>query len=108
MSVPPGFDWSAELARKLDHELATFGREVTYSPESGAPFELTGILESGAQRDETSPGSYAVLLAKTSAFAASPVRGDEVTVGNSIYKVVELEADVEGGVRIGLHFNRSL
>ena len=33
---------------------------------------------------------------------------DEVTVGNSIYMVVDLEADAEGGIRLVLHFNRSV
>jgi len=43
---------------------------------------------------------------RAAAFAEPPVRGDEVTVGNAIYKVVDLEADAEGGLRLVLHFSR--
>ena len=108
MSAPPGFDWTAELARKLDLELATFGQQVVYTPQqNGVAFTLTGILQSGARQDDSSPGTYALLLTKASAFVDPPVRGDEVTVGNSVYKVVDLEADVEGGIRLVLHFNHS-
>ena len=107
MSAPPGFSWTAELARKLDLELATFGQQVTYSPQGGSPFTVTGILESGARREDASPGTYALLLTKVSTFTVPPVRGDEVTVGTSVYKVVDLEADAEGVIRLVLHFNRS-
>lgn len=109
MSAPPGFNWAAELARKLDLELATFGQDVTYTPQNGGvAFTLTGILDVGARREDSAPGTYALLLAKVSAFTEPPVRGDEVTVGSSVYKVVDLEADAEGGIRLVLHFNRSV
>ena len=51
-----------------------------------------------ADFEDSAPGTYAVLFVKASAFAQAPERGDEVTVGNSVYKVVDLEADAAGGI----------
>ena len=77
MSAPPDFDWAAELARKLDLELTTFGQQVVYTPQqSGVAFTLTVILQSGARQDDSSPGIYALLLTKLSAFVDPPVRGE--------------------------------
>jgi hypothetical protein len=91
----------------MDVELATFGQDVTYTPENGSPaFTLNGILDVGARREDAAPGTYALLFVKAASFTEPPVRGDEVTVGNSVYKVVDLEADAEGGIRLVLHFNR--
>jgi hypothetical protein len=53
--------------------------------------------------------NFALTTASTAAaFALPPARGDEVTVDGSTYKVVELEADAEGGLRLVLHFNRAV
>ncbi len=93
----------------MDVELATFGQNVTYAPENGSPaFTLIGILDVGARREDAAPGTYALLFVKAASFPEPPVRGDEVTVGSSIYKVVDLEADAEGGVRLALHFKRAV
>jgi hypothetical protein len=45
---------------------------------------------------------------RAAAFVEPAARGDEVTVDGSIYKVVDLEADAEGGLRLVLHFNRAV
>jgi len=94
--------WASLRDRLNEQVLATFGREVTYTPQAGAWFTLTGILDSGARREETSPGTYAVLFAKSAAFPQPPQRGDEVTVGGAAYKVVDVDADAEGGLRLVL------
>jgi hypothetical protein len=57
--------------------------------------------------EEAAPGTYALLLVRAAAFGEPPARGDEVTVGGSVYKVVDLEADAEGGLRLVLHFSRA-
>jgi len=101
--------WDSAAGGLNDACLAAFGQQFTYTPQSGsAAFTLTGILDVGARREDNAPGTYALLFAKVTAFSQPPVRGDEVTVGNSIYKVVDLEADSEGGIRLVLHFNRSV
>jgi hypothetical protein len=87
---------------------AAFGRTVTYTPQAGEPFTVTGVLDTGARPENAAPGAYALLFVRAAAFAQPPARGDEVTLGGSAYKVVDLEADAEGGLRLVLHFNRAV
>jgi hypothetical protein len=101
-------DWASLVGRLNEQVLAAFGREVTYTPAAGEPFAVTGILDPGARPENASPGAYALLFVRAAAFAQPPARGDEVTVGGSVYKVVDLEADAEGGLRLVLHFNRAV
>jgi hypothetical protein len=101
-------DW-ALLAEKLNEQVvASFGREVTYTPQAGAPFAVTGILDPGVRQEDAAPGPYALLFVRAADFAEPPARGDEVTVNNAVYKVVDLEADAEGGIRLALHFSRAV
>lgn len=101
-------DWAA-LAEKLNEQVvASFGREVLYTPQAGEPFAVTGILDAGARREDAAPGAYALLFVRAAAFSEPPARGDEVTVNASVYKVVDLEADAEGGLRLVLHFSRAV
>ena len=88
--------------------LRAFGREVTYTPQAGDPFTAAGILEAGVRPEGAAPGVYALLFVRAAAFVEPPARGDEVTVDGAIYKVVDLEADAEGGLRLVLHFNRAV
>jgi hypothetical protein len=100
-------DW-AQLADKLNAQvLASFGREVLYRPQAGEPLTVTGILDAGARQEDAAPGAYALLFVRAAAFPEPPARGDEVTVAGSVYKVVDLEADAEGGLRLVLHFSRA-
>ncbi len=94
-------------ARLADACLRNFGVQVTYTPQLGVAFTVTGILDVGARREDAAPGTYAVLFAKADAFPQPPDRGDEVSVGAAIYNVVDIEADAAGGVRVVLHFNRT-
>ncbi len=99
----------AGIWERLNQEcLRAFGRLVTYTPQAGSPFQITGILDVGARQEDAAPGTYALLFVRAADFGAPPARGDEVTVGSSIYKVVDLEADAEGGLRLVLHFNRQV
>ncbi|MBM3748438.1 MAG: hypothetical protein FJW34_21880 [Acidobacteria bacterium] len=89
---------------KLNEQvLATFGREVTYTPQGGAPFTVTGILEEGRRTEETTPGVYTAIFFRASALPAPPQRGDQVRIASTTYKVVDVDADAEGGVRLVLH-----
>jgi hypothetical protein len=101
-------DWASLVGAVNEQVLAAFGREITYTPAVGDPFTVAGILEAGARPEGAAPGVYALLFVRAAAFAQPPARGDEVTVGGSVYKVVDLEADAEGGLRLVLHFNRAV
>ena len=101
-------DWGSLVDKLNEQVLAAFGREVTYTPQAGDPFTVAGILEAGARPEDAAPGVYALLFVRAAAFPDPPARGDEVTVDGSVYKVVDLEADAEGGLRLVLHFNRAV
>jgi len=94
--------WAPLMTELNEQVLSTFGQQVTYSPQIGDPFTITGILETGARQEDAAPGVYALLFVRAAAFAQPPSRGDEVTVGNSVYKVVDLEADAAGGLILRL------
>ena len=104
MSAP--FTDSAQLLH--DSRLRVFGRDVTYTPQVGAPFVVRGILQTGVQPEAVAPGVYALLFAKKSSFPSGPEAGDEITVDNSIYKIVRKEDDGVGGLRMLLRFHREV
>jgi len=82
--------------------LAAFGREVVYCPAAGAPFTVTGVLETGVRLEETAPGTYAVLFLRLADLPHPPECGDEVEIDGVTYKVFEVEADAAGGVKLAL------
>ena len=82
--------------------LSVFGREVTYVPQVGAPVPVRAISGAPHQAEDASPGTYTVLFLRLADLPQPPERGDEVRIGESTYKVFEIEADVEGGVRLAL------
>ena len=101
-------DWASLVGAQDDACLRAFGRDVTYTPQAGVSFVVRGILDTGVEPEELDRGVYAGLFTKASAFSSPPVRGDEITVDNSVYKVVDLNADGEGGLRMILRFHREV
>ena len=104
MSAP--FTDSAQLLH--DSRLRVFGRDVTYTPQVGAPSVVRGILQTGVQPEAVAPGVYALLFVKISSFSPLPEPGDEITVDDSIYKIVKKEDDGEGGLHLLLRFHREV
>jgi len=82
--------------------LATFGREVTYRPAVSAPLTIRGILQPGAQLEESAPGIYALLFLQAADLPSPAQRGDAVEIAGVRYKVFEVEADAAGGVKLAL------
>ncbi len=82
--------------------LAAFGRDVTFRPADGAPFTVTGVLETGARLEETAPGTYAVLFLRRVDLPQVPECGDAVEIDGASYKVFAIEADAGGGVKLAL------
>jgi hypothetical protein len=95
-------------SRMHDSRLRVFGSDVTFTPQVGAPFVLRGILQTGVQPEAVAPGVYALLFAKKSSFPSGPEAGDEITLDDSIYKVVRKEDDGVGGLRMLLRFHREV
>ena len=104
MSAP----FSSSVSRMHDSRLRVFGRDVTYTPQVGAPSVVRGILQTGVQPEAVAPGVYALLFAKKSSFPSGPEAGDEITLDNSIYKIVKKEDDGVGGLRMLLRFHREM
>src|SRR3972149_820735 len=104
MSTP----FSDSVSRVHDSRLRVFGRDVTYTPQAGAPSVVQGIVQTGVQPEAVAPGVYALLFVKKSAFSPAPNPGDEITVDDSIYKIVKKEDDGEGGLHLLLRFHREV
>ncbi len=98
MRARPGGKGGVDLASAL----TAFGREVTYSPESGAQTAIRAVFEPAHQVEENAPGVYAVLFVKLSDLPQAPVRGDEVMVDTILYKVFHIEADTSGAAVLRL------
>lgn len=73
-----------------------FGREVLYLPEAGGQTTVRAVFQALREAEDASLGVYAVLFVRLSDLAAPPVRGDEVEVDGTAYKVFEIEADTSG------------
>ena len=99
-------DWSSLVSAQDDACLRAFGRDVIYTSQAGASSVIRGILDKGVEAEETDRGVYAGLFTKASSFSSPPQRGDEITVDSSVYKIVDLNADGEGGLRMILRFHR--
>jgi hypothetical protein len=95
-------DWTSLLNKLNGAALTAFGREVTYSPQTGVPAAIRAVFEPSHEAEENSPGVYGVLFVRLSDLPRPPARGDEVTVDNLIYKVFDIEADTSGGAVLRL------
>lgn len=95
-------DWTSLLNSLNGTALAAFGREVTYSPESGAQTAIRAVFEPAHQAEEHAPGVYAVLFVMLSDLPQSPARGDEVMVDSVLYKVFDIEGDTSGAAVLRL------
>ena len=104
MSAP----FSDSVSRMHDSRLRVFGRDVTYMPQVGATSVVRGILQTGVQPEAVAPGVYALLFVKKSSLSPLPEPGDEITVDDSIYKIVKKEDDGVGGLRMLLRFHREI
>jgi hypothetical protein len=107
--------WEAALAALNAACLATFGREVTYTPRAGArplfgeqrfggreSYPITGILEPGRELEERFPESSARLFVRAADLRAEPAGGDKVSIDGVAYLVVDARADAAGGVTLDL------
>jgi hypothetical protein len=64
---------------------------------------VTAILESGAEAEANALGAYAAVTVRLSDFDPAPDKGNEVIIDSAVYKVVEVEARLDGSARLTLH-----
>ena len=95
-------DWTSLMDALNTAVLGAFGREVTYVPQAGVPVTVRAITEAPHQTEDASPGTYAVLFLRLADLAQPPVRGDEAVIDGTTYKVFEIVADADGGVKLAL------
>jgi hypothetical protein len=94
--------WEAAV-RDLDAAvLRTFGREVLYLPETGGAAPIRAVFQPARESEEASPGVYAVLFVRLADLPAALLRGDEVEIAGTRYKVFDIEADAEGAAVLRL------
>jgi hypothetical protein len=82
--------------------LRVFGRDVTYLPEAGGQATIRAVFQAVRETEDSSPGIYAVLFVRLADLAAVPLRGDEVEIAGTRYKVFDIEADTEGAAVLRL------
>ncbi len=96
----------ADFASLLDGlnsaALTAFGREVMYSPQTGAPGPIRAIFQPSHEAEENSPGVYGVLFIRLGDLRLPPARGDEVIIDSTSYNVFDIEADASGGAVLRL------
>ena len=95
-------DFSSLLDGLNGAALTAFGREVTYSPQTGAPKAIRAIFQPSHEAEENSPGVYGVLFIRLTDLTRPPERGDEASIDGASYKVFDIEADASGGVVLRL------
>jgi hypothetical protein len=91
-----------QVSRVDEACLRVFGREVLYLPEGGGQAVVRAVFQPAREAEDASPGVYSVIFVRLSDLPAPPVRGDEVEIEGSRYKVFDIEADAEGAAVLRL------
>ena len=100
--------WS-DLVSAMDTAcLATFGIPVTFTPQDGSGAQqISGIIQTPAMAEDYVPGSVqgtAVvrLFVRFASIAPAPRSGDTITINGSVYDVLEVAVDTQGGAVLKL------
>lgn len=96
-------DWSTLSGGVLSACLGTFGQTISYEAIAEAPVTVPAVLGSTMQQETAAPGRYARVYVRLADFPAYPKRGAKVTAGGTVYNLVEIEADGNGGAYFTLH-----
>lgn len=94
--------WESAVSGLNAAVVNAFGREVLYLPEAGGQATVRAVFQAVREAEDASPGVYAVLFVQLADLGAAPVRGDEVEIGGTRYKVFDIEADAEGAAVLKL------
>ena len=94
--------WQAAVNDLTAAVVGTFGREVIYLPESGGAATVRAVFQPAREAEDTSPGVYAALFVRLADLPSAPVRGDEIEIEGTRYKLFDIEADAEGAAVLRL------
>jgi len=96
-------DWTSLMDDLNRAALGSFGREVIYTPQSGAAVSIRAIVEAAHEAEETAPGTYALAFVRLGDLpGAKAERGDAVEIDGASFKVFKVEADGQGGAVLSL------
>jgi hypothetical protein len=97
--------------------LSAFGEDFLFTPaatlEEPDPADqaITGILEPGAELEDSVPGDgsvYARLWIEADALDPAPAAGDEISSTTTVYKIVRIQEDAGGGMWLLLRRDRDV
>lgn len=99
-------DWSVHMGRIL----STLGEDVVFTRGTGTPVTVRGYFGNPYQAGAVGPvgvsGTNPVFSALSSAFGATPVKGDTILRSAVTYKVHAVQPDDPGGYTV-LELRRS-
>ncbi len=87
--------------------LVAFGDEITYTPDGGDAETITGILDSGDDFEERTPGAQHSLWVVLADFTVEPSKGDAVVVDSADYRIIAVRKDGDGGAYLDLQLIRA-
>lgn len=92
----------------MENCVRVFGETVSFKPKNGSSFFVRGIFDNESELID--PATGAVVISnqplvgfKNSDLNQRPNVGDEVTIRNLVYLVVETMEDGQAGTRLRLH-----
>ena len=98
-----------DLINALDAaSLNTFGVPATFTPQDGSGAQrITGIIQHPAMAEDYVPGgvqgtSVVRLFVRFANITPSPRHGDTVAINGTVYDVVDLDVDEQGGAVLKL------
>jgi hypothetical protein len=95
-------DWASLLNGLNSAVLGEFGREVAYRAAEADDVTVRVIFQPTQQGEENSPGVYGVIFLRLSDLPQTPQRGDRVLIGESAYRVFQIESDGHGAATLSL------
>ncbi len=99
-------NWTSLLDQVNRGVINTFGREVHYvSAASDSAKAIKAIFEATATGEAAVPGTRAIAFIRLADLYAPPANGDRMVVDGLTYIVHQIEADGQGGARLGMHLN---
>jgi hypothetical protein len=99
--------WPILAKQMLSVGIGTFGQSVIYTPLAGSPVTIQGVFDvphSEIQLGHISPVSSVSpkLGIRLDDLSLKPKKGDTVTVGSVVYRVIDSEEDGQGGSTLKL------
>ena len=97
--------WTSLLDQVNRGVINTLGREVQYVPAGSAAKHIKAIFEATSAGESAVPGARAIAFVRLADLDAPPATGDQMVVDGLTYKLHKIEADGQGGARLGLHLH---